>query len=163
QERDLARDLTEQLTQGKRSCRSVGHGDLLFRGSRAWVDRRSRFEELRASAQGAIELQGLAVHDLPLLVADGERADLLGDLVEAGIESRRASMRGRILAEHRPHAADLSLDVLGGRIEGLVRRSIGERLHEQAVRPRRLPAGSAQQEPVGIEQDIELWPTKLYE
>src|SRR5262249_45691451 len=70
-------------------------------------------------AKGAIELQRLAVHDLPLLVADGEGANLLGDLVQPGLESRRARVRSGVLAEHRPHAADLALDVLGGRIEGL--------------------------------------------
>src|SRR5262250_1351339 len=138
----LARSVTLPVISPSSSRRAVAHGCLLFWRLHVWIARRPRLEELRVSTKRAVELQGLPVHDLPLVVADGQRANLLGNLVQAGVQNHRAGVRRGILAEGRPHPANLALDVLGRRIEGLVGGSVGERLHEQAMRPRRLLRGA---------------------
>src|ERR1044071_3953223 len=61
--------------------------------------------------------RGLAVDDLPLVIADGQLANLSHDLVQTALENLGPRMRGWVLAKGRPHPSDLALDILGGGIE----------------------------------------------
>ena len=55
-----------------------------------------------------------------------------------------------VLAIHRPDLTDLSLDVLGARVERLVGRSTGQRLHDDAMRPGRVLLRASKQQAVRI-------------
>src|ERR1700730_10885249 len=72
-------------------------------------------------------------------------------------------MRRWILAKHRPHTPNLSLDVLSSGVKRLIGGCIRQRLDKEAVGPRRRLLGAAQRQPIDAEQYVEPRPPEVGE
>ena len=80
----------------------------------------------------AVELQRLAIDDLPLVVLDGKRLDGAGDRPEA--RGGHWIVAPFFSASDLPQARDPTLDVLRARIGCLPDREITHALHDQSLR-----------------------------